>query len=101
MTAYRRNALMNKATRMLAVTGMTLLAGLTFGATPALAGSASVTAGTTAGQAAPGADHVQDHFWNLRDCLRSGRWGERRGDWDSYRCRRDWNGRGYVLLVDN
>jgi hypothetical protein len=88
---------MNKATRILAVTGMSLLAGLTFGATPALAGSSSVATNTTVEQMTPQAGHDEGHYRSFRDCERAGRWGVWQDDWEHYRCNRDW--RGYELYV--
>ncbi len=71
MTEPKEVFVMNKATRILAVTGMALMAGLTFGATPALAGSTSAAATATAVQAIPRADHPEGHYGSTARTLPS------------------------------
>ena len=84
---------MSKATRILAVTGMALMAGLTLGAAPAMASSSTSTTTTTAEQSSPQADRSEGYYRSRRDCERAGRWGERRGRWDDYDCDYVWRGR--------
>ena len=81
---------MNRITRMLSVTGLGILAGLTVGAGPALA-----TTGTNAGaaktaSAAQGSDRdrVIRYFDSRRECIIAGRIGERFGRWDDFDCDR-------------
>jgi len=78
---------MNKATRMLAVTGMALIAGLTLGVGPAAAASSNATTAVATKQATHQADRGRI-YPSLRQCLWAGRIGERRGRWDSYDCNR-------------
>ena len=68
---------MNKATRLLAMTGMAVAAGLTMGAGPASAAPATP---------APGHGHVQGYFDNPLACQRAGRVGELRDRWDEHDC---------------
>ena len=70
---------MNKATRLLAMTGMAVVAGLTMGAGPA-------SASTTTAAKAPGHDRVEGYFHSRLQCERSGRFGELRDRWDSHDC---------------
>ena len=86
---------MSKATRMLAMTGMALVAGATIGAGPAAA-STSTAQGTTSGtqgtqqtaNANRGHDWVEGYFRSRGLCERVGFIGERRGRWDDYDCDR-------------
>jgi hypothetical protein len=70
---------MNKATRLLAMTGMAVAAGLTMSAGPASAASATPAPG-------PGHDRVQGYFGNPIACQRAGRVGELRDRWDDHDC---------------
>jgi hypothetical protein len=70
---------MNKATRLLAMTGMAVVAGLTMGAGPA-------SASTTTAAKASSHDHVEGYFNSRTQCERSGRIGEMRNRWDSHDC---------------
>lgn len=72
---------MNKATRVLTMTGMALAAGLTMGAGPASAASAAT---------APGWHHdrVVGYFRSPIACERVGRIGELRDRWDNHDCYR-------------
>jgi hypothetical protein len=74
---------MNKATRLLAMTGMALVAGVTMGAGPA---SASTT--TSAAAHAPSSDRVEGYFHSRLQCERVGRFGELRNKWDDHDCNR-------------
>jgi len=88
---------MSKATRMLAMAGMALVAGATFSACPAAA-STSTAQGTTAAkqntQQTTQANHGRDREWvagyfrTRRTCERVGWFGERRDRWDDYDCER-------------
>ena len=88
---------MSKATRMLAMAGMALVAGATFSAGPAAA-STSTAQGTTAAkqstqqtaEAHRGRDRewVAGYFRTRGQCERFGRYGERRHRWDDYDCER-------------
>ena len=84
---------MSKATRILAVTGMALMTGLTLGAAPAMASSSTSTTTTTAEQSSPQADRSEGYYRSRRECNRAGWWGERRGDWDDFDCDYVWRGR--------
>ena len=108
---------MSKATRMLAMAGMALVAGATFSAGPAAA-SSTTAQGTTAtkqsstqkADANRGRDWVQGYYRTYGQCNRVGWIGERRGLWDDYECERvrrgfrtffrleverDWHGGGH------
>ena len=108
---------MSKATRMLTMAGMALVAGATFSAGPAAA-STSTAQGTTAAKqstqqkadANRGRDWVQGYYRTYGQCNRVGWIGERRGLWDDYDCERvrrgfrtfyrleverDWHGGGH------
>ncbi|MFF5291171.1 hypothetical protein [Paractinoplanes globisporus] len=83
---------MNKATRMLVMTGMAIVAGVTFSAGPAAAASASPA------PAAPKAGTQSTKDWghdrsrivgfysNPFTCHRIGNFGERQGRWDDHAC---------------
>jgi hypothetical protein len=88
----RRGESMNKATRMLVMTGMAIVAGVTFSAGPAAAASASPA------PAAPKAGTQSTKDWghdrsrivgfysNPFTCHRIGNFGERQGRWDDHAC---------------
>jgi hypothetical protein len=91
---------MRKATRILTMTGMALVAGLTFSASPAQAASATPAAPKVAAQ---GANRVVDHFWSKSACYNAGYRGERRHAWWDFDCYKVYRGhfRGqYELSVD-
>jgi hypothetical protein len=71
---------MNKATRLLAMTGMAVAAALTMGAGPASASTA------TAAKDHGGHDRVVGYFHSRLQCERSGRFGEMRDRWDRHDC---------------
>src|SRR3954447_18848177 len=87
---------MNKATRMLVMTGMAILAGVTFSAGPAMASSA--TPAPTENKAAtqttkdwgpgfgPAGSRVVGYFSNPFTCNQVGRSGVWRHRWDYYNC---------------
>src|SRR4051794_28301060 len=79
---------MNKATRMLAVTGMALMTGLTLGAGPAAAASSSsaTTASTTKSSAQTQADRRVQYFRSEGACERAGRLGRIHGRWIDWDC---------------
>ena len=90
---------MNKATRMLVMTGMAIVAGATFSAGPASAASASPAPSpsktTTQSTKDWGHDRsrIVGYFSNPFTCNRVGRLGEMRDRWDDYDCIRvhgDW-----------
>ena len=72
---------MNKATRLLAMTGMALVAGVTMGAGPA-------SAATKAPAPGPGHDKVVGYFHSPGACERAGRVGELRDKWNDHDCNR-------------
>lgn len=108
---------MSKATRMLAMAGMALVAGATFSAGPAAASSSTAQGTTVAKQSTTqkaaadrGRDWVQGYYRTYGQCNRVGWIGERRGVWDDYDCERvrrgfrtfyrleverDWHGGGH------
>jgi hypothetical protein len=103
MTWRKQNGIpMNKAARILTMTGLALVAGAAFGSTPAMAASSSSTS-TTATQSTTQADRVVRYYRSSGECRRAGRVGEIFGRWDDYTCRKVWFGpyRGwYALSVD-
>jgi hypothetical protein len=70
---------MNKATRLLAMTGMAVAAGLTMGAGPA-------SAATTTAVKAPSHDRIEGYFHSRLQCERVGHFGELRNKWDDHDC---------------
>lgn len=108
---------MSKATRMLTMAGMALVAGATFTAGPAAA-STSTAQGTTAAKQSTqqvadngrGRDWVVGYYRTRGQCLRVGYIGERLNRWDDFDCERvrrgfrsfwvleaerDWHGGGH------
>ena len=84
---------MNKATRMLFMTGLAVVAGATFSAGPAAAASASPAPYPTKGAAAQSAkdwghdrSRIVGYFSNPFTCHRVGNAGERRDRWDDHSC---------------
>jgi len=72
---------MNKATRLLVMTGTAVAAALTMGAGPA-------SAATTAAAPGPHHDRVVGYFRSPIACERAGRVGELRDRWDNHDCNR-------------
>jgi hypothetical protein len=72
---------MNKATRLLAMTGMALAAAVTMGAGPA-------SAATKAPAPGPHRDKVVGYFRTSGMCERAGNVGELRNKWDDHNCDR-------------
>ena len=108
---------MSKATRMLAMAGMALVAGATFSTTPAAAAT-STAQGTTAvkqstqqkAEANRGRDWIVGYYRTRSQCERVGYIGERFNRWDEHECdpvrrggrlfwrlevEQDWNGGGH------
>ena len=85
---------MSKATRMLAMTGMALVAGATMAAGPAAASSSAAQGATSATQQQAGNHGDRDREWvagyyrSRLQCERVGRIGERFDRWDDYECER-------------
>ncbi|MCM4079733.1 hypothetical protein, partial [Paractinoplanes hotanensis] len=81
---------MNRITRMLSVTGLGILAGLTVGAGPALAATSTDAGPAKTASAAQGSDRdrVIRYFDSRRECVIAGRIGERFGRWDDFDCDR-------------
>ena len=81
---------MNKATRMLVMTGMAIVAGATFSAGPAAAASASpATSDSKAATQSKSHGDRSKIVGVYRDpftCNKIGRIGEFRNRWDDYRC---------------
>jgi hypothetical protein len=91
---------MRKATRILTMTGMALVAGLAFTASPAQAAPATPA---VAKSAVHGSDRVIDHFRSKAACNIAGYRGERRNAWEDFDCSRVWFGRyrgTYALSVN-
>jgi len=88
----RRGESMNKATRMLFMTGMAIVAGATFSAGPASAASASPAPNPSKAATQSTKDWGHDRsrivgfFSNPFTCNRAGRIGEWRNRWDDYNC---------------
>ena len=86
---------MSKATRMLALTGTALVAGVMFSAGPAAASSSTAQGATTATQSTQqtakadrGRDWVQGYYRTYGQCVRAGVIGERLDRWDDFDCER-------------
>jgi hypothetical protein len=94
---------MNKAPRILTMTGLALVAGAAFGSAPAVAAPAASSTGTTASTSTTQADLVVHHYRSYTECRRAGRVGRFFGRWDRYSCDRVWFGRyrgWFALSVD-
>ncbi|MET0419499.1 MAG: hypothetical protein ABW022_26085 [Actinoplanes sp.] len=98
---------MNKATRMLAVTGLALVAGVTMGAGPASAapsasGTTSATTVSVQGvdKKMKSRDRVVGYYRTKTACWKVGRLGEIRDRWDDFECDRVNRGfrRGWYAL---
>jgi hypothetical protein len=96
MTEQQIGTPMNRATRVLLMSGVAVAAGMAFSA-PAMASTATPAHTTTVTQVAPRHTWSEGHFRSLGACLSEGRRGVWRGDWDHYRCVR--TGRGFELIV--
>ena len=82
---------MKRIARMLAFAGVGLAAGVALGSGSAQAAPNTTPAGTQGTGAQTQAywnDDVVGYFGSLRRCERVGRFGEWRGRWDDYDCRR-------------
>jgi hypothetical protein len=97
---------MNRITRMLTITGLGLVAGVTIGAGPAMAatntGQGAVKSSTADATVKPG-DSVAGYFDSRVECLIAGRIGDRLGRWDDWNCfpvRDGWHYGDWVLVVD-
>jgi hypothetical protein len=106
----QKGQFMNKATRMVTMTGMALIAGVTMGAGPASAatpGAASSSSARAAEHRVPGHDHdrVVGYYRSSGDCYQAGHFGQRQNQWDDYRCvqiRGDFRrGRWALVVTDN
>lgn len=95
---------MNRITRMLTITGLGLVVGVTIGAGPAMAatntGQGAVKSSTADATAKPG-DRVAGYYDSRDECRMAGRIGDRLGRWDDWNC---YPARGHhgdwVLVVD-
>ena len=96
---------MNRITRMLAISGLGLVAGVTIGAGPAIA--ATNTGQSAANNSASGVqvragDRLVGYFDTRFECERAGRIGERFGRWDQSDCfpvRHGFHHGGWALVV--
>ena len=97
---------MSKATRMLAMTGMALVAGATMAAGPAAASSSAAQGATSATQQQAGNHGDRDRDWvagyyrTRLQCERVGRIGERFDRWDDYECERVRRGFRVIWRLD-
>ena len=97
---------MSKATRMLAMTGMALVAGVTMAAGPAAASSSTAQGATSAKQQQAGNHGDRDRDWvagyyrSRLQCERVGRIGERFDRWDDYECERVRRGFRVIWRLD-
>ena len=100
---------MSKATRMLAMTGMALVAGATMAAGPAAASSSTAqgtTSATQSTQQQAKTDRGRDRDWvagyyrTRLQCERVGRIGERFDRWDDYECERVRRGFRVIWRLD-
>ena len=97
---------MSKATHTLAMAGMALLAGATFGASPAVAAPAAPAATASASSAVvrphgQSGESFGGYYRSERICERVGRAGEFLGRWYDHDCDRVWRGprRGWWILT--
>ena len=97
---------MSKATRMLAMTGMALVAGATMAAGPAAASSSAAQGATSATQQQAGnhgdrnREWVAGYYRSRLQCERVGRIGERFDRWDDYECERVRRGFRVIWRLD-
>ena len=98
---------MSKATRMLAMTGMALVAGVTMAAGPAAASTSTAQGATSATQQQQvNTDRGRDREWvagyfrSRLQCERVGRIGERFDRWDDYECERVRRGFRVIWRLD-
>jgi hypothetical protein len=88
----RRGESMNKATRMLMMTGMAVVAGATFSAGPAAAASASPSPSAAkastqeAAKAFPRSSSIEGWYRSRGACESAGNRGEWRNRWDDHDC---------------
>ena len=86
---------MNRITRILTMSGLGLVTGLTIGVGPAMAATATGQGTSPANNATQSVQprHDRDHdrvvgiYRSYRECDWAGRRGERRDRWDDYECR--------------
>src|SRR4051812_142628 len=100
MTLQRKGIAMSKATRILTMTGMALVAGLTFSASPA---QAAPRATATPQAATQGSFRVVGYYPSRGRCERAGHIGEFLNRWDDHSCTRvRWGHHAgwYALSVD-
>jgi len=98
---------MSRMIRILTISGLGLVAGVTMSAGPAMASTASGQSATQPAAATSAArfdDDVVDYYDTRRQCERAGRVGEWRDRWDDYDC--DYVGGGrhrgdWALTVDD
>jgi hypothetical protein len=97
---------MNRITRMLTITGLGLVTGVTIGAGPAMAaadtGQGAVKSSTADATAKPG-DRVAGYYDSRDECRMAGRIGDRLGRWDDWNCYPaggGWHHGDWVLVVD-
>ncbi|MGK5681726.1 hypothetical protein [Actinoplanes sp. URMC 104] len=91
---------MNRITRMLTVTGLGLIAGVTMGAGPAMAATGTDAGASKTAAATQGADRerIVGFYRSYTSCVIAGRIGERFGRWDDFDCDRVGR-RGFALEV--
>src|SRR5689334_5318551 len=82
MTLRRKGCSMNKATKMLTMTGMALVAGAAFGASPAAAAPAAPAPSSTTAAASSSTDRFLGYYPSRRSCERAAYRLVRWGNWD-------------------
>jgi hypothetical protein len=90
---------MNRITRMLTMTGLGLVAGVTMGAGPALAATNTTQAAAPSNASARSHDRLIDYFDSRGECEHVGYQGERWGRWDDFDCYRSHG--DYALVVSD
>ena len=86
MTKQQIGTPMNRATRVLLMSGLAVAAGAAFGSAPALAAPASTSGTGATVQSAPRRTWVQNHYRTYNQCRTAGRIGEFAGRWNWYDC---------------
>jgi hypothetical protein len=96
MTEQQMGNPMNRATRVLLMSGVAVAAGMAFSA-PAMAATSTPSPAGHTTQVAPRHSWSEGHYRSFTRCAAEGRQGVWSGDWDHYRCVR--TGRGFELIV--
>jgi hypothetical protein len=91
---------MNRATRVLLMSGVAVAAGLAFSA-PAMAATSTPAPAGASTQATPRHTWSEGRFRSFGSCNSEGRRGVWRGDWDHFRCVPAGNGRFELIVSED